>query len=80
MQKFDDSFEGPYSNSKKTTASNSKKTKIIMNISCKIEKLFVETQYAVVKHVGKKLKWNLSLEPTNSLNFDICWMDGHVRQ
>ena len=40
----------------------------------------LETQYAVVKHVAKKLKWNLVVEPSNNFNFDICWIDGHVRQ
>ena len=42
--------------------------------------IYVETQYSVVKHVAKKLKWNLLLEPVGNLNFDICWMDGHIRQ
>ena len=42
--------------------------------------IYSETQYSVVKHIAKKLKWNLYLEPVNNLNFDICWMDGHVRQ
>lgn len=42
--------------------------------------IYLETQYSVVKHVAKKLKWNLLLEPVGNLNFDICWMDGHIRQ
>lgn len=42
--------------------------------------LIIETQYAVVKHVAKKLKWNLIVEPVSNMNFDISWIDGHVRQ
>jgi hypothetical protein len=40
---------------------------------------YIETQYAVVKHIAKKNKWNLSTEPVSHLNFDICWTDSHVR-
>ena len=42
--------------------------------------LYVETQYAVVRLVSKRLKWSLTTEPISSLNFDICWIDGHCRQ
>ena len=31
-------------------------------------------------HVSKKLKWNLITDPVSNLNFDISWVDGHVRQ
>ena len=40
----------------------------------------IETQYAVVKQVAKKLKWMQIVDPVPNLNFDICWIDGHVRQ
>lgn len=39
-----------------------------------------ETQYAVVKHVAKKNKWNLIAEPVSNLNFDLCWIDGITKQ
>ena len=42
--------------------------------------LFQETQYPVVRLVAKKLKWNATTELTSSLNFDLCWIDGHCRQ
>lgn len=80
MKKLDDSFEAPFSSSKKTIPNNTKKSKIMMNVSCNAVIIFVETQYSVVKHVGKKLKWNLSLDPPGNFNFDICWIDGHIRQ
>lgn len=42
--------------------------------------LIIETQYAVVKHVAKKNKWNMITDPVSNLNFDICWIDGIARQ
>ncbi len=36
----------------------------------------IETQYAVVKHVSKKNKWNLIIDPVSGMNFDIAWVDG----
>lgn len=80
MQKFEDSFDGAYySSGKKNPQQPSKKSKIIINVAG-IRFFISETQYPVVKHVAKKLKWNLITEPINNLNFDICWIDGHVRQ
>jgi hypothetical protein len=38
-----------------------------------------DTQYAVVKHVGKKNKWFLQTDPFANLNFDLCWTDNHVK-
>lgn len=40
----------------------------------------IECQYSIVRTVAKKLKWNIVNEPISSLNFDICWVDGHARQ
>jgi|JI8StandDraft_1071087.scaffolds.fasta_scaffold89747_2 hypothetical protein len=61
MQKFEDSFDGAYSSSgKKNQQQSTKKTKIIINVAgINIFYIFIETQYPVVKHVAKKLKWNL---------------------
>lgn len=60
MQKFEDSFDGAYNSSgKKNTQQSSKKTKIIINVAGIIISNSLETQYPVVKHVAKKLKWNL---------------------
>lgn len=61
MQKFEDSFDGAYSSSgKKNQQQSTKKTKIIINVAgIDIFYIFIETQYPVVKHVAKKLKWNL---------------------
>lgn len=42
--------------------------------------LNLETQYSVVKHVAKKLKWNLVTDSINNFNFDLCWIDGHLKQ
>jgi tubulin polyglutamylase TTLL6/13 len=42
-----------------------------------VSPLFIsETQYAVVKHVTKKNRWNLIVDPVSSMNFDIAWVDG----
>ena len=80
MQKFEDSFDGAYQSSgKKNGQAPAKKTKIIINVSGKLS-VYAETQYAVVKHVAKKLKWNLIVDPVSNMNFDIAWIDGHVRQ
>lgn len=61
MQKFEDSFDGAYSSSgKKNQQQSTKKTKIIINVAgINFFYIFIETQYPVVKHVAKKLKWNL---------------------
>jgi hypothetical protein len=64
MQKFEESFDGTYySSGKKNPQSqqqSTKKTKIIINVAgITIFYIFVETQYPVVKHVAKKLKWNM---------------------
>ncbi len=37
---------------------------------------YLETQYAVVKHVAKKNKFNLIVDPVTNLNFDLAWVDG----
>lgn len=80
MQKFEDSFDGAYNSSgKKNGQQAAKKSKIIINVAGMFW-TYSETQYPVVKHVAKKLKWNLITEPISNLNFDICWIDGHVRQ
>ena len=61
MQKFEDSFDGAYySSGKKNPQQPSKKSKIIINVAgINFFYIFIETQYPVVKHVAKKLKWNL---------------------
>jgi hypothetical protein len=60
MQKFEDSFDGAYSSSgKKNQQQSTKKSKIIINVAGLFYYYFLETQYPVVKHVAKKLKWNL---------------------
>lgn len=60
MQKFEDSFDGAYhSSGKKNSQQSSKKTKIIINVAGIDIYYKIETQYPVVKHVAKKLKWNL---------------------
>ncbi len=41
---------------------------------------YLETQYAVVKHVAKKNKWNMILDPVSGLNFDLAWVDGITKQ
>lgn len=41
--------------------------------------IYLETQYAVVKHVAKKNKWYMQTDPIQNLNFDICWTDNHVK-
>jgi tubulin polyglutamylase TTLL6/13 len=40
----------------------------------------LETQYAVVKHISRKNKWNLQAEPLGNLNFDLAWIDGITKQ
>jgi hypothetical protein len=80
MQKIDESFDGTFTENVKSNAYkaqfNNKKNTIIINVSCNIYILILETQYAVVKHVAKKNKYNLILDPVSNLNFDLAWVDG----
>jgi len=80
MQKIDESFDGTFTENIKSNAYkaqfNNKKNIIIINVSCNIHILILETQYAVVKHVAKKNKYNLILDPVSNLNFDLAWVDG----
>ena len=48
---------------------------LVVNLS-----LNIETQYAVVKHISKKNKWHMIVEPVANLNFDLAWVDGIARQ
>lgn len=62
---------------------NSPIRKILLLLMLVVKFLFIfflETQYAVVKHVAKKNKWNMILDPLAALNFDLCWIDGIARQ
>lgn len=80
---MDDSFDGTFTDNIKSNAYKAqftnKKGKVIINVSGNIHSN-LETQYAVVKHVAKKNKWNQIVEPVANLNFDLCWVDGIARQ
>lgn len=83
MQKLEESFDGTFTDNIKSNAYKAqyanKKNTIVINVSGKTF-FNTETQYAVVKHVAKKKKWNMILDPVAALNFDICWVDGIARQ
>lgn len=50
-----------------------------MNVSG-IPSVYSDTQYPVVKFVGKKLmKWQLDYSAIDSYSFDICWTDNAVK-
>lgn len=83
MQKLDESFDGTFtdnirSNAYKAQFANRRNT-VVINVSGIVFSI-TETQYAVVKHVAKKNKWNMIVDPVSALNFDICWVDGIARQ
>ena len=40
----------------------------------------IETQYAVVKLVAKKMKWVQNHDYVGNMNYDLCWTDNHVKQ
>lgn len=84
MQKIDDSFDGTFNENIRSntykTQNATKKNKLVINVNCNKFFILTETQYAVVKHVAKKNKWNLIAEPVQNLNFDICWVDGIAKQ
>ncbi|CAD8177128.1 unnamed protein product [Paramecium octaurelia] len=66
-------FNGEFEDSDSETEDNNskKKTTLIMNVS--------DTQYDVVKFVGKKLfKWILQYEP-DATNWDMFWTDAAVQ-
>jgi repressor of nif and glnA expression len=80
---MDDSFDGTFNDNIKSNAYKSqfsnKRNAIIINVSG-INWTYLETQYAVVKHVAKKNKYNMILDPVPALNFDIAWVDGIAKQ
>lgn len=84
MNKLDESFDGTFTDNIKSNVYKAqfanKKNTININVVGLSLLIYLETQYAVVKHVAKKNKWNMITEPVSNLNFDICWIDGIARQ